>query len=60
MEVAQDDHFTACPDSRTLGGRWCALVRLVAVQGSVVGLYRPPVLNPPPQIIISLPVHTAA
>jgi hypothetical protein len=42
-----------------------ALVLLVAVQLSVLGLYRPPVskkvLLPfhPPQTIISLPVHTA-
>jgi len=37
---------------------------LVAVQLSVLGLYLPPVLktlllSPPPQTIISLPVHTA-
>jgi hypothetical protein len=36
---------------------------LVAVQLSVLGLYRPPVLNAllptPPHTIISLPVHTA-
>ena len=37
---------------------------LVAVQLSVLGLYRPPVSKkvlpvPPPQTIISLPVHTA-
>jgi hypothetical protein len=40
-----------------------ALVVLVAVQLSVFGLYRPPVLKEvtpnPPQTIISLPVHTA-
>ena len=41
-----------------------ALVVLVAVQLSVLGLYLPPVLKgvpgiPPPQTIISLPVHTA-
>ena len=41
-----------------------ALVVLVAVQVSVLGLYRPPVLkklmlSPPPQTIISLPVQTA-
>jgi hypothetical protein len=40
-----------------------ALVVLVAVQLSVVGLYLPPVLKEllalsPPQTIISLPVHT--
>jgi hypothetical protein len=39
-------------------------VVLVAVQLSVPGLYRPPVLKGllalvPPQTIISLPVHTA-
>jgi hypothetical protein len=38
---------------------------LVAVQLSVLGLYRPPVfvkpppMASPPQMIISLPVHTA-
>jgi hypothetical protein len=37
---------------------------LVAIQLSVLGLYRPPVLKSllklyPPQAIISLPVHTA-
>jgi hypothetical protein len=35
---------------------------LVAVQLSLLGLYRPPVFKrgaaPPPQMIISLPVHT--
>src|SRR5215475_9371484 len=41
-----------------------ALVVLVAVQLSVLGLYRPPVFErpgfkSPPQTIISLPVHTA-
>ena len=42
-----------------------ALVVLVAVQLSVLGLYLPPVLRTklipscPPQTIISLPVHTA-
>src|SRR5437762_1487677 len=39
-----------------------ALVMLVAVQLSVLGLYLPPVFNPlpaPPQTIISLPVQTA-
>jgi len=42
-----------------------ALVVLVAVQLSVLGLYLPPVLRPeppvlsPPQTIISLPVQTA-
>ena len=40
-------------------------MRLVAVQLSVLGLYLPPVLKkvlppvPPPQTIISLPLHTA-
>jgi hypothetical protein len=38
-------------------------VVLVAVQLSVPGLYRPPVLKKllsvPPQTIISLPLHTA-
>jgi len=41
-----------------------ALVVLVAVQLSVLGLYLPPLLKAtpelnPPQTIISLPVHTA-
>jgi hypothetical protein len=41
-----------------------ALVVLVAVQLSVLGLYLPPVFKrpetpAPPQTIISLPVHTA-
>ena len=42
-----------------------ALVVLVGVQLSVLGLYLPPVFKPlmrsvvPPQKIISLPVHTA-
>jgi hypothetical protein len=41
-----------------------ALLVLVAVQLSVLGLYLPPVLKetgkrPPPQTIISLPVQTA-
>jgi hypothetical protein len=41
-----------------------ALVKLVAVQLSVLGLYLPPVFNSlvafcPPQTIISLPVQTA-
>ena len=39
-----------------------ALVVLVAVQLSVLGLYLPPVFTQgeaPPQMIISLPVHTA-
>jgi hypothetical protein len=42
-----------------------ALVVLVAIQLSVLGLYLPPVLqslnveSPPPQTIISPPVHTA-
>jgi hypothetical protein len=42
------------------------LIKLVAVQLSVLGLYRPPVLvvlplklSKPPQTIISLPVQTA-
>jgi hypothetical protein len=37
-----------------------ALVVLVAVQLSVSGSYLPPVVSPPFQTIISLPVHTAA
>jgi hypothetical protein len=37
-----------------------ALLVVVAVQLSLLGLYLPPVFNkPPPQTIISLPVHTA-
>lgn len=34
-------------------------MRLVAVQPSVLGLYLPPVFDPLPQMIISLPVQTA-
>ena len=47
--------------ARTAG----AVVRLVATQLSVPGVYRPPLLKKglpfpiPPQTIISLPVHTA-
>ena len=61
---APDDHFTRrsrlpCETSRPEG----ALVMLVAVQLSVVGLYLPPVFKSvpanPPQTIISLPVQTA-
>jgi hypothetical protein len=51
-------HTAVCWD-RAAG----APVVLVAVQLSVPGLYRPPVLKKvllsPPQTIISLPVHTA-
>jgi hypothetical protein len=51
---------TATWPSRVSG----ALVRLVAVQLSVLGLYLPPLLkklqqSAPPHTIISLPVHTA-
>src|SRR6266481_352503 len=52
---------TAVWNSRAAG----ALVRLVAVQLSVLGLYLPPVFKKtkpwpnPPQTIISLPVQTA-
>src|SRR5205823_15124212 len=47
---------TAVCHSRPSG----ALVVLVAVQLSVLGLYLPPVLKlPPPQTIISPPVNTA-
>jgi hypothetical protein len=53
-------HTAVCP-ARAIG----ALVLLVAVQLSVVGLYLRPVFkkrakrDPPPQMIISLPVETA-
>ena len=61
---APDDHFTASPHRRVTVRAAGALVVLVAVQLSVLGLYLPPVLNSrcrhhPPQTIISLPVHTA-
>src|SRR6266403_668769 len=51
---------TAVWDSRAAG----ALVALVAVQLSVLGLYLPPLFKKPPELsppqtIISLPVHTA-
>ena len=54
---APDDHFTAGPDRRvTLCVAVGALVVLVAVQLSVLGLYLPPVFDDtiiPPQTIIS-------
>ena len=61
---APDDHFAAGPDCRVKLRAEGALVVLVAVQLSVLGLYLPPVfkrLKPsnPPQTIISLPVQTA-
>ena len=62
---APDDHFAAGPHRGVVEYRASgALVVLVAVQLSVLGLYLPPVLNTgaistPPQTIISLPVHTA-
>ena len=65
IKSAPDDHFTSrsrlpCEQTRPAG----ALVVLVAVQLSVLGLYLPPVfksppLPSPPQTIISLPVQTA-
>ena len=59
-----DDHFTAGPDCRVTARAEGALVVLVAVQLSVLGLYLPPVFKrlaeiTPPQTIISLPVQTA-
>ena len=62
---APDDHFTAGPDCCVTTRAAGALVVLVAVQLSVLGLYLPPVFKAellgrhPPQTIISLPVHTA-
>ena len=61
---APDDHFAAGPHCRVKVSDRGALVVLVAVQLSVLGLYLPPVLkltkpSVPPQTIISLPVHTA-
>jgi hypothetical protein len=49
-------HTAVCWD-RAVG----ALVVLVAVQVSVIGLYLPPVfkIGSPPQMIISVPVQTA-
>src|ERR1700726_2882778 len=52
-------HTAVCV-SRAVG----ALVMLVAIQLSVLGLYLPPLLKTvvslvPPQTIISLPLHTA-
>jgi hypothetical protein len=52
--ISLSAHTAACPP-RPVG----ALVVLVAVQLSVLGLYLPPVLSPAPQMIISLPVQTA-
>ena len=58
-----DDHFAAGPDRRVIARASGALVVLVAVQLSVLGLYLPAGVRtrlvPPPQTIISLPVHTA-
>ena len=56
-------HCRSRPPCEILGPEG-ALVVLVAVQLSVLGLYLPPVLTsqrirPSPQMIISLPVHTA-
>ena len=61
---APNDHFTAGPDCRVTARAVGALVVLVAIQLSVLGLYLPPVFNMrvtvhPPQTIISLPVQTA-
>jgi hypothetical protein len=60
MIISLPVHTAVC-ETRAAG----ALVVLVAVQLSVLGLYLPPVfksifMSPlPPQTIISLPVHTA-
>ena len=61
---APDDHFRAGPNPRVTVSAEGALVVLVAVQLSVLGLYLPPVLIKcqvpcPPQTIISLPVQIA-
>ena len=58
------DHFSAGPNCCVDVARSGALVVLVAVQVSVLGLYLPPVLKTPllprpPQTIISPPVQTA-
>ena len=61
-KATPDDHFTAGPHRRVMYRALGALVVLVAVQLSVLGLYLPPVFRSwesPPQTIISLPVHTA-
>ena len=50
---APDDHFTAGPDCRVIVRAVGALVVLVAVQLSVLGLYLPPVLRG--RLIISAP-----
>ena len=61
----QSNHFAAGPDCRVKRARATgALIVLVAVQLSVLGLYLAPVFRkpmpfPPPHTIISLPVHTA-
>ena len=44
---APDDHFAASPDCRVSSRRTGALVVLVAVQLSVLGLYLPPVFKIP-------------
>ena len=66
IKSTPDDHFTASPDCRVKDRAVGALVVLVAVQLSVLGLYLPPVFRSveasaihPPQTIISLPVQTA-
>ena len=62
---APDNHFAAGPHCRVIGPGLGRVDCLVGVQLSVLGLYRPPVLNRswaklnPPQTIISVPVHTA-
>ena len=63
--AAPDDHFAAGPYRCMSVSAVGALVLLVGVQLSVLGLYLPAgtekdeIANSPPQMIISLPVHTA-
>ena len=46
VTTAPDDHFTAGPDCRVrIVGQMGALVMVVAVQVSVLGLYFPPVFK---------------
>ena len=62
---APDDHFSAGPHRRVIASGNGRIVVLTAVQLSAVGLYLaplfnlPPLLSVPPQMIISVPVHTA-
>ena len=53
-------HFLASPDCRVRRRRLGALMVLVAVQLSVPGLYRPPVLKKPVSVLSSPDDHFTA